>query len=261
MNIAAGLHADLTNEAYHADTEWLSSSVLKRQLPEHYKPGGSQEALDFGTLFHTVVLEPDHLGGYVVLDAAKIGLKSDGTPAANPTMTQAWKRAVVEAQRAGSVVVAQEDWDRAHAMRDAIDKHPTAAQLLAAAPAREESAFWEDGHGIKHKARFDARGSSFVLDVKSTSAKPGARSLRYAVRDYGYHLSAAHYLTVANGLGLDVDTFALLFVTKTEPYYVTVAELGPDLLAEGFDHRQEAIRRLTDPDADAYEGARGYITL
>src|SRR5690606_29045840 len=113
--ITPGLH-DMSNEAYHALTDWASSSQLKALLPEQYKTGGSQEALDFGTLFHTAVLEPDDLAGYVALDAEKIGLKADGTPAQNPTMTQAWKRAVAEAEQDGKRVIAQADLDKALAM-------------------------------------------------------------------------------------------------------------------------------------------------
>lgn len=256
-----GLVTDLKNDAYHAMTDWLSSSQLKALLPEHYKPGGSQEALDFGTLFHTAVLEPDNLTEYLALDAEKIGLKADGTPAQNPTMTSAWKKAVAEAEADGKKVIAQADLDRALAMREAVLAHDTARQLLDAATAFEESAFWVDENGLQHKARFDGRGPGFVLDLKSTSAKPGARSLRRAVWDYGYHVSGAHYTEVANGLGLEVQTFALIFAEKVEPYRVTVAELGPDLLDEGHALRTEAIARHTDPTLDAYEGAHGFITL
>jgi hypothetical protein len=256
-----GILADLDNNAYHADELYLSSSRLKAYLPERYKPGGSQEALDFGTLFHTVVLEPENLGEYVALDAEKIGVKADGTPAQNPTMTTAWKRAVAEAEADGKRVIAQQDLDRAYAMRDAIQRHATAARLLADAVTREESAFWIDENGVKHKARFDGRGPGFILDLKSTSAKPGTFSLRRAVRDYGYHLSGAHYRTVAQGLGLDAANFALLFVGKEPPHYVTLAEIGPDLLAEGATQREEAILRATNPDIDAYEGASSFITL
>lgn len=258
-----GIVEDLDNDEYHAEQAHLSSSRLKALLPEHFKTGGSSEALDFGTLFHTVVLEPELAEGYVVLDAHAIAGDNPktGKPYDAPQMTARFKAAVAEAEADGRTVVAQADWERAHAMRDAILAHDTAARLLDSATKREESVFWIDEQGIAHKARFDGRGPGFVLDLKSTSTKPGERSLRYAVRDYGYHLSANHYLTGARALDLDAETFALLFVTKTEPYYVTVAELGPELLAEGADLRAEALRRLTDPNADAYPGARGYITL
>lgn len=258
-----GILPDLPNDDYHAEQAHLSSSRLKALLPEHFKTGGSTEALSFGTLFHEVVLEPHLIDGYAVLDAAAIAGDNPktGKPYDAPQMTAKFKAAVAEAEQDGKTVVAQADLDRAFAMRDAVMAHDTARRLLENATKREESAFWIDDQGIAHKARFDGRGPGFVLDLKSTSAKPGERSLRYAVRDYGYHLSADHYLTGARALDLDADHFALIFVTKTEPYYVTVAELGPDLLAEGAELRAEALRRITDPTADAYPGASGYITL
>ena len=260
--IEPGLRHDLTNDDYHAVTDWFSSSQLKAALPEHYKAGGSQEALDFGTLFHTAVLEPDDLAEYVALDAEKIGLKADGTPAANPTMTSAWKRAVAEAEGDGKKVIAQADLDRALLMADAVRAHPTAAQLLFGdSGTNEESAFAVDDEGIQHKARFDRRIPGAIVDLKSTSAKPGRHSLTRACIDYGYDLSAAHYLAVADLLGLDCPAFALVFVDKSERPRVTVAEVDGSLLARGAELRRRAIERLTNPDAPRYEGADGFLTL
>src|SRR5690348_193783 len=86
MSIEPGIRTDLGNDEYHALTDWLSSTQLKALLPEEYRSGGSQQALDFGSLFHVAVLEPDNLDGYVALDAATIGVKADGSPAQSPTM-------------------------------------------------------------------------------------------------------------------------------------------------------------------------------
>lgn len=255
-----GIHA-MSNEDYHAETDWLSSSMLKAALPERYKVGGSAEALDFGTLFHTAVLEPDDLAAYVALDAAKIGLKADGTPAANPTMTVAWKRAVAEAEQDGRKVIAQADLDRALAMRDAVEKHDAAAELLfQRAGTVEESAFAVID-GVPCRARFDRRIPGAVIDLKSTSAKPGPDALARTVADYGYDLSAAHYLAVAEALDLDVQTFALVFVGKEPPHRVTVCDLAGEWLERGHALREQAIRRHTDPAVDPYPGARGYLTL
>jgi hypothetical protein len=257
-----GILPDLPNADYHALTDWYSSSQLKAALPENYKPGGSQEALDFGTLFHTVVLEPDNLGEYVALDAEKIGVKSDGTPAQNPTMTAAWKKAVAEAEQDGKTVIAQQDLDRAYAMRDAVAAHDAASRLLFSEDgASEESAFTVDDDGIRHKARFDRRIPGLIVDLKSTSAKPGADSLARACIDYGYDLSASHYLTVADLLGLDVQGFAFVFVGKEPPHRVTVCELDAAFLARGDVLRRRAIARLTNPETPAYEGATGFLTI
>jgi hypothetical protein len=264
VSIKPGLHFDMPNEDYHADTEWLSSSVLKAQLPEHYKQGGSQDALDFGTLFHTVVLEPDSLGGYVVLDAHAIAGNNPktGKPYDAPHMTAKFKAAVAEAAENGHAVVSREDWDRAHAMRDAITEHPDAKALLLDGEGMcEESAFATDENGVKVKARFDRRIPGAIIDLKSTSAKPGASSLARAVIDYGYDLSAAHYLEVARLLELDADTFWFVFVGKEAPHRVTVANLDDTFLDRGRALRDLAIERLTDPLTPPYEGWEKPLTL
>jgi len=261
-----GLVADLSNADYHAQTEWLSSSHLKSLLPERYKTGGSQEALDFGTLVHTVILEPENLGEYVALDADKIGVKSDGTPAQNPTMTAAWKRAVAEAEADGKAVIAQRDLDRAWAMRESIVEHETAARLLFSDDGTSElSAFAVDVNGIRHRARFDRRIPGVIVDLKSTSGRPGRESTARSVIDYGYDLSAAHYLAVADLLGLEVQAFAFVFVSK-EPgangkHYVTVCDLDDAFLSRGRALRAQAIRRHLDPAEPPYEGASGFLTL
>lgn len=259
-----GLHHDLSNDDYHAITDWFSSSQLKAALPEHYKPGGSQEALDFGTLFHTAVLEPDDLNRYVALDAAEIAGNNPktGKPYDAPQMTARFKAAVAEASESGKTVIAQTDLDRALRMADAVRAHPTAAQLIYGTEgANEESAFAIDDDGVQHKARFDRRIPGAIVDFKSTSAKPGRHSLTRACIDYGYDLSAAHYLAVADLLGLDAPAFALVFVDKSESPRVTVAEVDGSLLARGAELRRRAIERLTRPDALPYEGAEGFLTL
>lgn len=258
-----GTLADLGNEDYHADELFLSSSRLKGYLPERYKTGGSQEALDFGTLFHTVVLEPERVAlDYVALDAEKIGVKSDGTPAQNPTMTAAWKKAVAEAESGGKTVIAQQALNQAYAMREAIARHETASRLLFSEDGTSElSAFAADEDGIRHKARFDRHIPGVIVDLKSTSGKPGRESLARAVIDYGYDLSAAHYLTVAELLGIDVQAFAFVFVSKDAPHYVTVCDLDETFLARGRALRAQAIRRHTDPLEPPYEGATGFLTI
>lgn len=256
-----GLYPDLRNATYHAQTDWVSSTMLKALLPEHYRLGGNQDALDFGTLFHTVVLEPDSVDAYVALDAHEIGRKADGSPATNPTMTAAWKRAVAEVESDGRTVVSQSDLDRALSMRDAVMAHETAADLLFSNGGRSElSAFAVDSNGVQHKARFDRFIPGTIIDLKSTASKPGERSLTRTAVDYGYDLSAAHYLAVAELLGLQVDTFTLVFVGKEAPYRVTVCDLDDMFVKRGMDLRAHALERAARK-VEPYEGATGRLTL
>lgn len=264
-DIKPGLHFDLPNEDYHSLTGWWSSTQLKRALPERYKEGGSQEALDFGTLVHTVVLEPDNLSGYVVLDAAAVAGNNPktGRPYDSPTMTAKWKAAVAEAEQDGLTVVSQADWETAHRMRDAILAHDQASGLLFGDSGGicEESAFVTDEQGIRHKARFDKRIPGGIIDLKTTASKPGADSLARTIVDYGYDLSAVHYLTVAELLELDVQGFTWVFVDKSDQHRVSVVAAGPDWIERGRTLREQALRRLTDPAEPPYEGASGYLEV
>lgn len=261
---------DMPNASYHEQTDWLSSTYLKSLLPEHYKQGGSQEALDFGSLFHVVVLEPDRVdtfleeNGITVLDPKVIGVKADGTPAASPTSTKAWGEAVAAAMTAGRRVITQAEWDsmldRAHAMADAVKAHETAAELLYRREGQVEESAFAEVDGVPCRARFDKRIPGVIVDLKSTSAKPGKDSLSRAVADWGYDLSAAHYLAVAEAAGLDAPTFALVFVDKSDEHRVTVCELDDDWLERGRALRALAIARHYGK-ADAYEGATGFLTI
>ena len=262
MTITPGLMPGLSNDDYHALTDWWGSTQLKTYLPEHYKPfAGNSEALSFGSLVHTLALEPALMSQYVALDAVTIGVKADGTPAANPLMTAAWKRAAAEVETDGYTVIAKADLDRATAMVDAIHDHPVARGLLFSDDGvSEESAFWVDDNGVQHKARFDRRIPGAIIDVKTTSAQPGGHSLSKAVINYGYEVATAHYLTVADGLGLDVDTFIHVWVSKSDPYRVTVTELDDYFLERGRDLRSLALERAAGR-SEPYEGATEQLLL
>lgn len=267
--IQPGILTDLPNADYHADTDYLSSTVLKGYLPEHFKNApSSSDALAFGTLFHTCVLEPDDLAGYVVLDAAKIAGNNPktGRPYDAPQMTGRYKVAAAEAEADGRTVVSQDDWDRAMRMRDAIERHDTARRLLFDEDGRIElSCFAVDADGVRHKARFDRLIPGVGIDLKSTSGKPGADAIARTIVDFGYDVSAAHYLAVADLLGLDVQAFALVFCTKPttpdETPMVTVCDLDESFLARGRALRERAIRRHTDPAEPRYPGATGFLTV
>lgn len=240
-----GIHADIDENDYHADTTSLSASGAKVLLGKR-PPSPDGEALMFGTLVHTVILEPHKLDRYAVLNADEIGVKADGSKADNPTATKAWKDAVFAAKRDGLIVISAQVLAKANAMADAVRAHPEAGRLLAAATGHEMSAYATHPSGALVRARFDLVGPGFIGDIKTTR-DGDPETFGRTVHGLMYHVSAANYIDVARANGLDVDRFDLICVEK-EPtpggdYRVSVMELHPDAIDKGRELMAEACKR------------------
>lgn len=234
----------LDEATYHADPTTLSASGAKVLLGK--RPPAESDALRFGTLVHIAILEPERLSEYVALDAEKIGVKSDGTPALNPTMTAAWKKAVAEAEVDGrSTVIDQADLDRAKAMAEAAYAHPMARRLLDLATGSEVSAYADHPTGARVRARYDLLGP-VIADIKSTRDADPKRFGKTADA-FGYHISAANYLDIAAACDLDVTGFAFINIEK-EPtpggeHRVSVTDLTPNAIDLGRRLMGEACLR------------------
>jgi len=243
--MSAELIDDLDNDAYHADPDSLSASGAKVLLGKR-PPAPDSEALAFGRLVHTVILEPHKLDTYAVLNPAVIGVKVDGTPAENPTATRAWKDAVFKAERDGLTVIGPATLAKAQAMVAAVRNHPEAARLLAAATGHEVSAYADHPSGARVRARFDLIGPGFIGDIK-TCRDADPENFGRIVHGLMYHVSAANYTDIARANGLDVDRFDLICVEK-EPtpggdYRVSVLELHEDAIGRGRELMAEACTR------------------
>lgn len=234
---------DRPEDEYHADTTTLSASGAGVLLGKW--PLAESDALRFGTLFHIAVLEPDRLSEYVALDADKIGVKADGTPAQNPTMTAAWKKAVAEAEADGHKVIPTDWLTKAQAMASAVMAHRTARAILEQATDTEVSAYADHPTGARVRARFDLCGP-IIGDLKSTrDADP--RKFGRKAADFGYHISAANYLDIAQECGLEPRGFAFINVEKDPTpggeHRVSVTDLSPDAINLGRQLMTEACLR------------------
>ena len=240
-----GIYHDLDQDEYHADTETLSASGAKVLLG-HRPPSPDSDALLFGRLVHTVILEPHKLDTYAVLNADVIGLTVKGEPSDNPRATKAWKEAVFAAKRDGLTVIDGPMLAKAQAMAAAVQNHPEAGRLLAAATATEVSAYAMHPSGAMIRGRFDAVCPESLIDVK-TAIDANPDNFDRTMHKYSYHVSAANYLDIARANGLGVDRFDLICVEK-EPtpggdYRVSVLEIHPDAIDKGRELMAEACAR------------------
>jgi hypothetical protein len=245
----AGIYTDLSNADYHAQEGWVSSTQLKRLLPETYGTGGgNQAALDFGSALHSKVLGGPSEPIQVV--------------AAANWMSNAAKAARTEAYAAGSIPLLEKDVEQLDAMYEAVGSHSVASELLFGGEGRNELSVFAEVDSVPSKARFDRIVGTTAIDLKTTSAKPGAHNLARAVLDWGYDASAAHYMAVAEAAVIQVDEFLLVFVCKDSPHYVTVVELTPEWIDRGNELRHKALERYVHPQmVDAYEGQSQTLTL
>lgn len=240
-----GLVYDLDENTYHADLTTLSASGAKTLLGKR-PPSSDSDALLFGRLVHTVILEPQKLETYAVLDPDIIGVKANGDKADNPTATKAWKDAVFAAKRDGLTVIAPKMLAKARALAAAVEKHPEASRLLASATGHEVSAYADHPSDARVRARFDLVGPGFIGDIKTTrDADPD--NFGRSMHAYGYHISAANYLDIARANGLDADRFDLICVEKEQTpggdYRVSVLEIHPDAIDLGRELMAEACAR------------------
>ena len=230
-----GLYPDLDEATYHLDTETLSASGAKVLLGRR-PPSPDGDAILFGHLLHTLILEPHKLDTYAVLNANVIGLTVKGEPSENPKATKAWKEAVYKARRDGLTVIDGPTLAKAQSLADAVGNHSEASRLLTAATGHEVSAYADHPSGARVRARFDLVGPGFIADIK-TARDADPENFGRAMNAYMYHLSAANYVDIARANGLTVDRFDLIAVEK-EPtpggeYRVSVMEIHVDAIDKG----------------------------
>lgn len=247
---ASRLVSDLDEAAYHADPYSVSASGLKLLLKapalfrwQQDNPAEPRDHFDVGTACHTRILGTGSPAVPIDCDAKR---------------GKAWTDPADAARAEGKTPLLRKEFDAVERMADAVLADPTARRLLTGGES-EVSAYWRDPEwDVTRRARFDhltqAPAGHIIADLKTTaSAEPGR--LPKVIVDYGYDLSAAHYIDVARGCGLDVAAYSLIFVDKTPPHCVVVAELDDDFLDRGRRLCATALERYRDClAADSWPG-------
>lgn len=224
---------------YHA-AEALSGSGAKQILksPAHFrlsrdKPKAPTDNMQFGTVVHTGVLEPDTFDDRVVVAPDVNKRTKDGRA----------EFAAFEIANAGRIVLSREDYDRALACVYAVRSHPT-AQALIAGGTTELSLFWTDRqYGVPCKSRYDVWNHGGCTDLKTCiDASPDGFSR--AIGTFGYHTSAAFYLSGGEHVfNATPEFFAFVCVESEPPHAVACYALDRPSILAGINLCDEALRR------------------
>jgi hypothetical protein len=222
MTYSRGVYDDISNKDYHADPALGSTSLktLALRTPAHWKWEREnpvhKDAYDIGTAAHSLILEDDesHL---VIVEA-------------NDWKTKAAQAAKADARAEGKIALLPKELAQVKAMRDSVMAHSLARNAFTMHRA-EASVFWEED-GLMLKCRPDAWKDGLVVDLKTTvDANPN--EFGKTAFNFGYFMSAPHYVDgIKAATGGDVQ-FAFVNVEKTPPYLVSVTEINDEDLNRG----------------------------
>jgi len=214
---------------YHAHPA-LGSSRLRELLksPAHFRANlrRETEALQLGSLVHTLVLEPHAFPERYLVVPRIDGRTKEGKAA---------KAALADDPR---IAVDGETMAEASACATSIMSHRVYQQIRDAQV--EHTVFWTDKEtGIECKARFDVLGP-LLVDLKTTrDASP--KGFQRAIATYGYHIQAAHYMAGAVANGMEPRGFLFACVETSAPYLAAGYLLGNPTLEQGERERREAL--------------------
>lgn len=223
---------DLPSGSYHSHPSISKHSLDKiHRAPALWKyeksnPPDPTPAMRWGTLIHTVILEPERFAATTCI-APEINRRTNAGKAE-------WDAFCAENE--GKEVLAAEEIFELEAIRDSVNAHPAAQRALSGSGNRiEASLFWESASGVACRARPDLiHRAGIIVDIKSTEdASP--YTFARSVAKFRYHVQAAFYCDgLATIEGPDAAKgFAFIAVEKKPPYLVAVYEATPEMIAAG----------------------------
>jgi len=147
-------------------------------------------------------------------------------------------------KRLGKGVLSTEQVNQIRGMAVAIGRHPFAGEAMNG--LIERSIFWRDKEtGVWLKVRPDCipNDSGDYADLKTTQSVIYP-DLQQSLRNFGYQQQGALVLEGALAVGLEVNSFSLVWVEKTRPQCVKVIPIDDEDIVRGSKQNRVAIRRF-----------------
>jgi hypothetical protein len=218
---------------YHA-IDAVSNSLISRILksPAHARayldnPPEPTKAMEFGTAFHSAILEPDTFAAtYAVFSGDR--------------RTKEGKAAYEALQADGKLILTADDMATIQGMQKSVFTHVAAAELLSEGEAELSVTWHNDYVGIDCKCRPDWWIGDTLVDVKTCDDASPEGFMRAIVK-YGYYRQASWYLR-----GTGCKKFKFIAVEKSAPYAVGVYELDALSLNQGYDECDRALEMWDD---------------
>lgn len=245
MLMKTGL-VDIPASEYHSDKEVVGHSALVEMLrsPAHFWHRLNETieptpAMEFGTAVHMAVLEPDRFR-----DSYAVCPKFDRRTKEGKALALAWEEANI-----GKKAIDQDAMAALVHMREAIQNHVQAAELMTSS-VTEQSYFWTDREtGIKCRIRADllrlsANGSIMAIGDLKTTLDASRDKFARTIADRGYDLQAAFYVDGIKHLTGREVPFYLLPVESNAPHGVALYRVGSKSIEVGRAKYRAALQLL-----------------
>jgi hypothetical protein len=240
-------------EQYHADTDWVSNSMLKvlndsrrkfeAQFITKTLPASRSKSMDLGTVGHAAILEP-HIIADVCREIPAEVLNKDGHRKGAEWLK--WQDA-----NADKILMTAQELAKVRGMFESVYRHKIARRLLEAEGKCEASCYWECLEtGLKRRCRWDkvAPSSGWVVDVKTTH-NVAKHKWASTMHDYSYAQQAAFYSHAYEAeFNGEVPKFCFIAVEPEPPYLCRVyglperaATLGDSLVWQGLETLRECM--------------------
>lgn len=224
--------------AYHSSAGVSKHGLdLIRHAPALYlhrknNPEEQTPAMRWGTLAHTVILEPDKFDDEVFVLPPCDRRTKEG----KETYAQAMREA------AGRTIITMDEAQQLEGMKDAFYADKACRNAVQYIEYVEASLYWIDQvQDVQCRARMDAiRKDGVIVDYKTTDNASPAAFLR-SVMSFRYHVQAAFYLDSLKAVTGQDGTFLLVAQEKKPPYLACVYIVGQDMVDQG---RREYMQDL-----------------
>ncbi len=229
--IADGIHENVSFEEY-LKIEAINASSLRHASRSMAHVRAALDGLiesdtkktRFGTLVHTLALEPASLDERYVMDPGPERFPTkDGASSENYRATKAFKDWAKE--QLGRLIISAEELAQAKRCVEAVKIHPESAALFGEPGQSECTIVWEDpATGVRCKARIDWL-TSVIVDLKTTQ---DASRFETSIMSWHYDVQAAFYRRGILAITGELRGVALVAVESEQPHGVRAAEVDPE---------------------------------
>ncbi|MTJ81762.1 MAG: hypothetical protein F8N37_12190 [Telmatospirillum sp.] len=244
---------DIPLDLYHADpceTPSLSASGMVDIVDDcparfFYKsrrlnPKAERETtkdMSVSSAAHAWILQGDKFAETIAVMPPELDLRSN-----------AGKAFAAQAEGESKTLIRAHEFEQIKAMREAILRSEL-ARLALSAGKPEQSLFWKDEEtGVWLRCRPDWLPTALriIPDFKAMRSCIPA-DVQRVIREYGYHIQAAHYLAGIEAVtGHRPENFVFVVQEKTAPYLVSLVAPDDISLWYGGQLARRAIRIFSD---------------